>query len=51
MRRPSFCLDVRLGLPKLTSQLMKGEIAGVFLLARNFADALLLSPNSLGFLG
>lgn len=39
MRRPSFCLDVRFGLSKLTSQLGKGEIAGVFLSARNFTDA------------
>ena len=51
MRRPSFCLDVRFGLSKLTSQLRKGEIACGFLLARNFTDALLLGLNSLGFLG
>lgn len=46
MRRPSFCLDVRFGLSKLTSQLGKGEIAGVFLLACNFTDAHLLGSNS-----
>lgn len=51
MRRPSFCLDVRFGLSKLTSQLRQGEIACGFLLARNFTDALLLGLNSLGFLG
>ena len=51
MRRPSFCLDVRFGLSKFTSQLRKGEIACGFLLARNFTDALLLGLNSLGFLG
>ena len=51
MRRPSFCLDVRFDLSKLTSQLRKGEIAGVFLLACNFTDAMLLGFNSLGFLG
>ena len=39
MRRSSFCLDVRFGLPKLTSQLRKGENVGVFLLACNFTDA------------
>ena len=33
------CLDVRFGLSKLTSQLRKGEIAGVFLLACNSTDA------------
>lgn len=47
MRRPSFCLDVRFGLSKLTSQLRKDEMAGVFLLACNFTDALPLSLNSL----
>lgn len=46
MRRPSFCLDVRFGLSKLTSQLGKGEISGVFLLACNFTDAHLLGSNS-----
>lgn len=51
MRRPSFCLHVRLGLSKLISQLGKGEIAGVFLPACNFTDALLLSLNSLRFVG
>ena len=49
MRRPSFCLDVRYGLTKLTSQLRKGKIGGVFLLACNFTDALVLSLNSLRF--
>ena len=49
MRRPSFCLDVRFGLSKLTSQLIKGEIACVFLLARNFTDAWLLGLNPLRF--
>lgn len=49
MRRPSFCLDVRFGLPKLTSQLRKDEIAGVFLLACIFTDAWLLDLNSLRF--
>lgn len=44
-------MDVRFDLSKLTSQLRKGEITGVFLLARNFTDALLLGLNSLGFLG
>lgn len=47
MRRPSFYLDVRFGLSKLTSQLRKGEITGVFLLACNFTDAWLLGLNSL----
>lgn len=47
MHRPAFCLDVRFDLSKLTSQLRKGEIAGVFLLACNFTDAWLLGPNSL----
>lgn len=47
MRPPSFCLDVRFGLSKLTSQLGKDEIMGVFLVACNFTDALLLSLNSL----
>lgn len=51
MRRPSFCLDVRLGLPKLTSQLRIGKIPGVFLLACNFTDVLLLGLNSLWFAG
>lgn len=46
MRRPSF-LDARFDLPKLTSQLGIDQIAGVFLLACNFTDALLLSLNSL----
>ncbi len=50
MRRPSF-LDVRFGLSKLTSQLKKSGIAGVFLLACNFTDVLLLSLNSLWFAG
>lgn len=49
MRRPSFCLDVRFGLSKLTSQLGKDEMAGVFLLACNFTDAWLLGLNSLRF--
>lgn len=49
MRRPSFCLDVRFGLSKLTSQMGKDVIAGVFLLACNFTDAWLLSLNSLRF--
>lgn len=49
MRPPSFCLDVRFGLSKLTSQLRKGEIAGVFLLACNFTDELMLGFNSLRF--
>lgn len=47
MRRPSFCLDVRFDLSKLTSHLRKGEIAGVFLLACNFTDAWLPGLNSL----
>lgn len=51
MRRPSFCLDVRFGLSKLTSQLRKDEMAGVFLLACNFTDALPLSLNSLRLAG
>lgn len=46
MRRPSF-LDVRFGLSKLTSQLGKDEITGVFLPACNFTDAWLLGLNSL----
>ena len=50
MRRPSF-LDVRFGLSKLTSQLGKDEMAGVFLLACNFTDALPLSLNSLRLAG
>ena len=49
MRRPSFCLDVRFGLSKLTSQLRKDEIAGIFLLACNFTDAWLLGLNSLRY--
>ena len=44
-----FYLDVRFGLLKLTSQLGKDEIAGVFLLACNFTDAWLLGLNSLRF--
>lgn len=51
MRRPSFCLDVRIGLSKLTSQLRKDELACDFLLTCNFTDALLLSLNSLRFVG
>lgn len=51
MRRPSFCLHVRFGLSKLTSQLGKDVIAGGILLACNFTDALLLSLNSLRFVG
>ena len=51
MRRPSFCLEVRFGPSKLTSQLRKGEIARVFLLACNFTDVLLLSLNSVWFAG
>lgn len=51
MRRPSFCLDVRFGQPKLTFQLRKGEIAGVFLLTCNFTDARLLGLNSPLFSG
>lgn len=47
MRRPSFCLDVRFGLSKLTSQLGKDVIAGAFLLACNFTDTGLLSLNLL----
>ena len=46
MRRSSFCLDVRFGLSKPTSQLRKGEIAGVFLLTCNFTDAWLPSLDS-----
>lgn len=46
-----FCLHVRFGLSKLTSQLEKGEIAGGFLPACNFTDALWLSLNSLRFVG
>lgn len=49
MRRPSFCLDARFGLSKLTSQLRKDEIAGIFLLACNFTDAWLLGLNSLRY--
>lgn len=45
------CLDVRFGLSKLTSQLIKGEIACDFLLACNFTDVLLLSLNSPWFAG
>lgn len=44
-------MHVRLGLSKLASQLRKGEIACVFLLACNFTDARLLSLNSLRFVG
>lgn len=51
MRRPSFCLDVRIGASKLASQLRKDEMAGVFLLTCNFTDALLLSLNSLRLAG
>lgn len=50
MRRPSF-LDVRFDLSKLTSQLGKDEITGVFLPACNFTDALPPSLNSLRFAG
>lgn len=46
-----FCLDVRFGLSKLTSQLRKGEIVCDFLLACNFTDVMLLSLNSLRFAG
>lgn len=46
-----FCLYVRFGLSKLTSQLRKDEIACDFLLTRNFTDALLLSLNSRRFPG
>lgn len=46
MRRPSF-LDLRFDLSKLTSQLGKDEITGVFLPACNFTDAWLLGLNSL----
>lgn len=46
MRRPSFYLDVRFGLLELISQLGKGEIAGVFLLACNFTDEWLPSLDS-----
>ena len=49
MRRPSLCLDVKFGVFKITSQLRKDEIAGVFLLACNFTDVLLLSLNSLRY--
>lgn len=51
MRRPSFCLDVSFGLSKLTSRFGKDVVAGVFLLACNFTDALLLSLNSLRLAG
>lgn len=51
MRRPSFCLDVRFGLSKLTSQLGIDQIEGVFLLACIFTDALPLSHNSLRLAG
>lgn len=44
-------MDVRFGLSKLTSQLVKDVIAGGILLACNFTDALLLSLNSLRFVG
>ena len=43
------CLDVRFGLTKLTSQLRKGQIAGVFLPACNYTDAGLFGLNSLRF--
>lgn len=46
MCRPSI-LDVRFDLSKLTSQLGKDEIAGVFLPACNFTDAWSLGLNSL----
>lgn len=49
MRRSSFYLDVRFGLSKLTSQLGKGEIAGVFLLTCNFTDAHYLALIRNGF--
>lgn len=51
MRRPSFLFACKIRPVKLTSQLEKGEIAGVFLPACNFTDALLLSLNSLRFVG
>ena len=51
MRRPSFCLDVRFSLSKLTSRLGKDVVTGVFLLTCNFTDALLPSLNSLRFAG
>lgn len=44
-------MDVRFGLSKLTSQLVKDVIAGGILLACNLTDALLLSLNSLRFVG
>ena len=50
MRRPSF-LDARFDLSKLTSQLGKDEITGVFLSACNFTDALPLGLNSLRLAG
>ena len=46
MRRPSI-LDVRFDLSKLTSQLGKDDITGVFLPACNFTDAWSLGLNSL----
>lgn len=46
MRRPSI-LDVRFDLSKLTSQLGKDEITGVFLPACNFTDGWLVGLNSL----
>ena len=49
MCRPSFCLDVRFGLSKLTSQMGKRRNCGCFLLACNFTDAGLLGLNSLRF--
>lgn len=46
-----FCLDVRFGLSKLTSQLRIGEIACDYLLVCNFADVLLVSLSSQRVLG
>ena len=51
MRRPSFCLDVRFGLSKITSQSIIDEIAGLFLLACNFTDAWLPALIRYVFLG
>lgn len=51
MRRSSFCLDVRFGLSKITSQLRKSENVGVFLPACNFADAWLPALIRCAFLG
>ena len=48
MRRPSI-LDVRFDLSKLTSQLGKDVVAGVFLLTCNFTHTRLLGLNSLRF--